>query len=203
MTEHLTTPSTAYDLLELIERQAVDEYVYYAIEQQRNKRERIAHALTAPIPSEYVRRSKGILARPIPRAAIAERLQAAASEQDMSPDRVVQEHAAIAFSNIADYLDVRPFGDFTVKSLDTIPRAALSAVKSMKTIPSPYGIRTEITLHDKHPSLKVLTELMGLVAPDRPPALADYSKPPTQIARGSDVPETAYIEYLEQSQCRT
>lgn len=203
MTEHLNTPTKAYDLLEHVERQAVDEYVSFAIAQQHHKRQRIALALSIAIPSEHVRRSKGILARALPRAAVAEKLTEAAGEQDMSPDRVVQEHGAIAFSNIADYLDVRPFGDFTVKSLDTIPRAALAAVKSMKTIPSPYGLRTEITLHDKHPSLKVLTELMGLVAPDRPPPLADYAKPPAEVGRGSDVPETAYIEYLEQSQCRT
>lgn len=201
MTEHLSTPTRAYDLLEQYERQAVDEYVNFAIDEQNRLRQRIAHALAAPIPSEYVRRSKGVLARPIARAAVAEKLQAAADDQDLSPTRVVKEHAAIAFSNIADYLDVRPFGDFTVKSLDSIPRAALAAVKSMKTIPSPYGIRTEITLHDKHPSLKALGELMGLVAPDRPPALADYSKPPTAIAKGSDVPEIAYVEYLES--CRT
>jgi hypothetical protein len=203
MTEHLSTPTRAYDLLEPFERQAVDDYVKFAIDGQNRIRQRIALALAVPIPSEYVRRSKGVLARPIARAAVAEKLQEAADEQDLSPDRVVKEHAAIAFSNIADYLVVRPFGDFSVKPLDEIPRAALAAVKSMKTIPSPYGIRTEITLHDKHPSLKVMGELMGLVAPDRPPALAEYSKPPAAIARGSEVPEVAYVEYLEQSQCRT
>lgn len=203
MTEHLNTPTSAYDLLEPIERQAVDDYVNFAVADQRHKRQRIALALNIPIPSEYVRRSKGILARPVARAAVAEKLSEEASKQDMSPDRVVAEHAAIAFSNIADYVDVRPFGDFTVKSLDTIPRAALAAVKSLKTIPSPYGIRTEVVLHDKHPSLKVLTELMGLVAPDRPPPLADYSKVPMAVGADNNAPESAYIEYLEQSQCRT
>lgn len=198
MMEQTSTPTRAYDLLEPFERQAVDEYVKFAINEQNHKHQRIAHAMAVPIPSEYVRRSKGVLAKPLARAAVAERLQAAADDQDLSPTRVIKEHAAIAFSNIADYLTVQPFGDFTVKPLDTIDRQALAAVKSMKTIPSPYGIRTEITLHDKHPSLKAMGELMGLVAPDKPPALAGYSKPPAAVTdNGNAVPETAYVEYLE------
>jgi hypothetical protein len=198
--EHLNntaTPSHAYDLLEQHERQAVDEYVRFAIAEQASRKERIALALNTPIPSEYVRRSGGVLARPLARAAVAERLQREAREQDLSPDRVIDEYAAIAFSNIADYMDVRPFGDFTVKPLDAISRSALSAVKSMKTIPSPYGIRTEITMYDKIPALEKLAVLMGLVAPDKPPPLADYSKPPAALAQNA-VPEQAYVEYLEQ-----
>lgn len=203
MTEQISTPTRAYDLLEHHERQAVDEYVQFSINQQNRLRQRIALALNNFIPSEYVRRSKGVLAKPLARAAVAEKLTEAANEQDLSPDRVIAEHAAIAFSNIADYLNVMPFGDFSVKSLNEIPRAAMAAVKSMKTIPSPYGIRTEITLHDKHPSLKAMGELMGLVAPDKPPALADYSKPPVKSAQENAVPEAAYVALLEQGQCRT
>jgi hypothetical protein len=202
MTEQLTTPTKAYDLLEHYERQAVDDYVNYAINQQYHRRQRIALALYVPIPSELVRRSKGVLAKPLARAAVAEKLTDAANEQDLSPDRVIHEHAVIGFSNIADYLQIGTFGDFSIKNLDSIPRHLLAAVKSMKTIPSPYGLRTEITLHDKHPSLKVLTELMGLVAPDRPPALADYSKPPEQDQIGEGAPETAYAALLESSQMR-
>lgn len=199
MMEQTHTPTKAYELLERHERQAVDDYVNYAINQQYHRRQRIALALHTPIPSEMVRRSKGVLAKPLARAAVAERLTEAANEQDISPDRVIAEHACIAFSNIADYLTIGHFGDFSIKNLDSIPRHLLGAVKSMKTIPSPYGIRTEITLHDKHPSLKTMTELMGLVAPDRPPALADYSKPPKAEQIGDAVPETAYAELLESS----
>lgn len=199
MTEQLSTPTRAYDLLEHYERQAVDEYVKYAIHQQYLKRQRIIFALSQPIPSEMVRRSKGVLAKPLARAAVAEKLQRAADDEDLSPDRVIHEHSCIAFSNIADYLDVQTFGDFTIKQLHLIPRAALQAVKSMKTIPSPYGIRTEITLHDKHPSLKMLGEYMGLVAPDRPPALANYVKPAESEKAIESAPETAYAALLESS----
>jgi hypothetical protein len=197
--ELLNTPTRAYDLLEVHERQAVDDYINVTVAEQRANRQRIALALTRPIPSEYVRRSRGALAKPLVRAAVAERLQNLADEEDLSPDRVIKEHAYIAFSNIADYITVLPMGDFACKSLDQIPREALQAVKSLKTIPSPYGIRTEVVLHDKHPSLKVLTELMGLVAPDRPPTLAEYVKAaqPTSANSPTTSSESEYLTMLE------
>lgn len=195
--EQLTPPSKAYDLLEQHERQAVDEYVTYAKNRQYHSRQRIALAIEIPIPSEMVRRSKGVLAKPLARAAVCEKLTEAANEQDISPDRVIQEHASIAFSNIVDFLDKGPFGDFSIKALDSIPRQLFAAVKSMKTIPSPYGMRTEITLHDKLPSLKTLSELMGLVSPDAPPVLAEYSKPKSVEQALNLAPETAYATLLE------
>lgn len=199
MMEQTATPTLAYDLLEPFERQAVDNYVEYVVSEQRRHRQRIAHALSQPIPSEYVRRSKGVLAKPLARAAVAQKITAAANEEDLSPDRVILEHATIAFSNIADYMQVKEFGDFTVKPLNEIPRHLLAAVKSLKSIPSPYGIRTEITLYDKHPSLKAMGEMMGMVASDAPPALKDYTKPPVTLEQMSQVPETAYAKLLEQS----
>jgi hypothetical protein len=205
MTEQTTTPARAYDLLEPFERTQVDEYVNYAISQARLTRTRIAHQLSHPIPSEYVRRSKGVLSKPLARAAVTEALQAAANDEDVSPSRIIKEHAVIAFSNIADYMRVLPQGDFVVKSLDEIPRELLAAVKSMKTIPSPYGIRTEITMQDKQASLKVLTELTGLVAPDRPPPLQEYvgvTSKQTQQAMQA-VPEQAYVQLLESQRCAT
>lgn len=198
MMEQVSLPTTAYDLLEPNEREAVDTYVDFIVREQRRHRQRIIHALSQPIPSEYVRRSKGVLAKPLARAAVAQKIKFLADEEDVSPDRVIREHAAIAFANIGDYLVVKEFGDFSVKSLDQIPRDALSAVKTMKTIPSPYGLRTEITLHDKHPSLKAMGELTGLVAPDQPAALREYVKPPVQLEQSTEVPETVYAKLLEE-----
>lgn len=200
MTEITSSPSRAYDLLEQYERQAVDDYVNYAIAQAHHKRVRIAHYLSIVIPTEIVRRSKGVLAKPIARAAVAEKLQEAANAEDLSPDRVIKEHASIAFSNLSDYIIVQPFGDFSIKSLDTIPRHLMAAVKTIRSVPSPYGNRVEIVMHDKHPSLKVLTELMGLVAPDKTPVLQDYARPPQSKEIIDAVPETAYVKLIEQSQ---
>lgn len=205
MTEQISTPARAYDLLEPHERAACEDYARYAINQARFNRTRIYHQLNQPIPSEYVRRSKGVLAKPLARAAVAELIKAAADAEDLSPDRILKEHRVIAFSNIADYLYKLPMGDVAVKPLDEIPRELLAAVKSMKTIPSMYGIRTEITMQDKQQSLKVLTELSGLVAPDKPTPLTEYLGPKQTAQEAlTAVPEQAYVQLLEsQKSCVT
>lgn len=190
-------PQTAYSLLEPHERHIVDEYVEYAVGEQNRKRERIIHALSSPIPHEYIRRSKSALYRPLLRAAVSERLKFAADEQDISPSKVIGEHAQIAFSNITDYIESTGFGDFKVKNLDEMPAEKMGAVKSIETKPGMYGLATKVILHDKHPSLKALGELMGLIAPDRAPALYDYVKPPEAESNKADVPEDIYMELLE------
>ena len=68
------TPTSAYDLLTEAERKAVDEYVGFAVGEQRKRHQPVAGALNMPIPSEYIRRSRQALYRPIVRAAIAERI---------------------------------------------------------------------------------------------------------------------------------
>lgn len=191
-------PTTAYDLLTEAEREAVDAYVNYAIEIQHSKRERIIHALYIPIPHEYIKRSRDALYKPLVRAAVAERIKKAAADQDISPDRVIQEHASIAFSNLADYVEVAGFGEFKVKDISTISPEKMAAVKSIETKPGMYGIQTKIVLHDKHPSLKAMGEMMGLVAPDKPPALIEYVRPPADTKQVDKEPEKAYIDLLEQ-----
>ena len=190
-------PSSAYELLELIERQHVDEYVSHAISEQRRKRERIELALKTPIPSEFVKRSKGRLNHPLVQAAIVEKIKKAAYDEDISPERVINEHAAIAFSNISDFIQTLDFGQFQIKDLKEIPSDKIGAVKTIKSVPGPYGTRTEIVMHDKHPSLKVMTELMGLVAPDTPPALGKYTAPIDDVDKIEEAPADLYEQYLE------
>lgn len=192
------TPTTAYSLLDVQEREAVDNYVKYAIGEQERLRERIVHALHKPIPSEYIRRSRDALYRPLVRAAVAEKLSEAARDQDMSPDRVIREHAGIAFSDISDYLEDAGFGEMRVKNLMQLPPSKRGAVKSIESKPSPFGLHTRVVLHDKLPSLKVLGELMGLVAPDKPPVLGEYARPPAAVEQSNrDAPEQEYQLLLE------
>lgn len=193
------TPTTAYTLLTERERECVDEYLEYIIDMQRYKRERIVHALKYPIDPQYLKRSKGLLNRALVRAALAEKIKEAADEQDLSPSRVIAEHASIAFSNLKDYLEANPFGDFTLKDISQIPDEKMAAVKSIKTRPTMNGIHTEIQMHDKLQSLKILAELMGLVAPDKPPVLEDYATPvksEEEILEDA-APEELYQQLLE------
>lgn len=197
--ENSSAPTKAYDLLEERERKIVDEYLQYAISTQKNRGERIALALSYPISSEHVKYSRGLLAKPLVRVALAEKIQEAADEEDLNPQRVIREHASIAFSNLQDFIETQPFGDFTLKNISEIPREKMAAVKSIKAAPTINGMRTEIHMHDKIQSLKILAELMGLVAPDAPPVLEEYtSKALPTDAAATDAPEEEYARLLEQ-----
>lgn len=192
-------PTRAYDLLNELEKRSVDEYVEYAVNEQHRKRERIVHALHLPIPTEYIRRSKDALYKPLVLAAVAERLRELADEQDISPSRVIKEHASIAFSNIEDYIDAGAFGQIQVKDINRISTEKMAAVKSIEVKPGAFGLHTKIIMHDKHPSLKAMGELMGLVAPDKPPALFEYVQPPkVHDELTARAPDKLYSDMLEQ-----
>lgn len=198
MTEEIY-PTRAYDLLTDIERAAVDEYVNFAVAQQRAKRERIAMALNLPIPSEYIRRSRQALNRPVLRAAIAERILEEARQEDISPDRAIHELSTIAFSDITDFLQAGYFSEATLKDLKEIPADKAGAIKSIECQPGHMGTRWKITLHDKLPALKTLTDMMGVTAPDRPPVLVNYVKQELrdEQAKALTAPEAEYTELLE------
>lgn len=191
------TPTTAYDLLDEHERQSVDDYIGYVIAEQRRKGDRIALALEAPIPFEYISRSRGALSRPLVRAAVAERIRTLADEQDLNPVRVVKELYAIAHSNMADYVQQEPFGDIIIKPLHKIPREKMAAIKTLKITPTLMGPRTELALYDKLPALKLLAEFTGLVAPEAPPVLEEYTRRAALTDQSSKAPEAVYAELLE------
>lgn len=192
-------PTRAYDLLTDSEREAVENYVQYAVEQQRARHQRVIAALNLPIPNEYIRRSRQMLYRPVVRAAIAERIQEEAQIYDISPDRVIKENAAIAFSDITDFLRQGFSGEVVLKDLNEIPSDKAGAIKSIESKPGMMGISYKIALHDKLPALKALSEMMGLTAPERPPVLTDYVKQELRSMEKKQIeaPEAEYTELLE------
>lgn len=190
------TPTSAYDFLEVNEREAVDSYIEFIKEHQKERGERIALALKYPIPSDQVKRSRGVLARPLVRAAVAEKIQDLADEEDLNPSRVIREYAGIAFSNIGDFLQPSDFGDVTLKDIRDIPRDKMASVKTFKSKPTLHGNSVEVVMHDKLSALKVMAELMGLVAPDEAPILEDYTRDKTE-EETNDTSEEAYAKRLE------
>ena len=195
-----TIPTKAYDLLEVAERDAVDDYIRYVENDQKFKSERIALAAQYPIPTEFVRRSKGALNKPLVRVAVREKIDDLAMEQDLSPEGVIREHAAIAHAKPSDFMEDGDFGEKTVKNFSKMPQEKLGAIKTVKIIPTAYGNRTEIVLHDKQASLKALGELMGLVSSDTPPVLGNYAGKSAEKRDISAVPERAYSNMLENMQ---
>ena len=193
------SPTRAYDLLTEVERQAVDNYVQFAVERQRARRQRVLAALNLPIPNEYIRRSRQALNRPVLRAAIAERIQEEALRYDISPDRAIHEYASVAFSDITDFMTTGLYGEPVLKDLREIPQDKAGAIKTIECQPGVMGVKWKITLHDKLPALKELSDLMGMKAPERPAPLADYVKAEVtrQEQQALTAPEADYTELLE------
>lgn len=171
------TPTKAYDLLNPHERECVDDYVAWAVNKQGQLRERIALAADKPIPSEFVRKSRSALASAVVRAAVGERIREEAARQDISPDRIIQELVTIGTSKVSDFLTQVGLGELGIKKFEDIPEHLMGAVKSIETTPTNLGMKCKVVLHDKLPALKALAEMMGLVVPDRPPALREYVAP--------------------------
>lgn len=189
-------PTKAYDLLKPVEKNAVDDYLRFVVQNQRSRRERVALALNQPIPQVFMRRSRGLLMTPICRAALAERIQEESDKQDISPSRVISEYAAIAYANPIDFYETGHFGDIQLKDLRTIPAEKWSAVKAVESKPTPMGLSTRLIMHDKREALAMLAKLMGLVAPDAPPPLEDYVTDQRQ-RDALDAPEAEYAALLE------
>lgn len=192
-------PTRAYDLLDDNERKAVEEYVQYVVAEQKRKNQRVDLALNLPIPSEYIKRSRGALLRPVPRAALAERIIEESGSSDISPDRVIKELAKIAFSDVTDFLYTGPFGSVDMKQLKDIPPDKSGAIKSVETKIGQASTSSKITMHDKLPALKALLEMMGLTAPENGPVLGEFVKQEIRKAAKEQIeaPEAEYVELLE------
>lgn len=185
------TPSNAYDLLDDADKPAVDEYCQLLVNECHRRGERIANVIDQPVPNELVKRSRGVLARPLVRAAIAERLREMANNQDVSPSRVVREHAAIAFSNMSDYVQFGMFGEIML-NLKGCTREKMAAIKSIEITDTPTGPKTKLTLYDKVPSLNALQAIMVM------PQITDVARggASARIAKGDNA-EKAYSNLLE------
>lgn len=194
-----TYPTRAYDLLDDNEQKAVEEYVKYVVSEQKRKNQRVDLALNLPIPSEYIKRSRGALLRPVPRAALAERILEESNSSDISPDRVIKELAKIAFSDITDYLYTGPFGSVDMKQLKDIPSDKSGAIKSVETKVGQSSTSSKITMHDKLPALRALSEMMGITAPENGPVLGEFVKQEIRkVAKEQiEAPEAEYIELLD------
>lgn len=192
-------PTSAYDLLNDAERQVVDDYVEYVIRTQKNKRERIMLALSIPIPPEFTRRSRGLILKPLTRAALTERITEEGRRQDLSPDTLVAEYYNIAYSNVSDYFETGAFGELVLKDWGEIPVEKLAAVKKVSSKMTTRGIETELTMHDKRGAMDILAKLMGMVAADGQPLLEEYSSSSREEDRRLlEAPEDVYAQMIEE-----
>lgn len=110
------------------------------------------------------------LSKPIVQAELS-RLIAKREERTLvSADKVVLELAKLAFSNIEEYLTVDDNGDMYLKNFDSIERATLAAVESIKVSKVGNGKNTttitQFKLCSKLNALEQLGKHLGIYEKD-------------------------------------
>jgi hypothetical protein len=167
------------------ERAYVDNYVTTVERDAARANERVSLALYRPIPSDIIEQSRGMLDRPLVRAAITERINEIAAANELTVQRVVKELMAIGFSSLGDYRTLHPISGEEMWSLDHCTPEQLAAVQSVEIIKDGDGLqatgksRVKIKLHDKLVALKMLGEYMGLLTGDNPFYRAEMARPAT------------------------
>lgn len=90
---------------------------------------------------------------------------------DLSPEKVMQELAAVAFADYADFIESTPLSNehnFMLKDLNQIPANKRKAIKKITEKTTRYGTDTEIELHDKLRALDRLIKILGIDKDDAP-----------------------------------
>jgi len=109
--------------------------------------------------------ASALMASPHVQQAIVEHrfgVRSRAEAIGITRDRVLVELAAIAFANVADYLNYTE-DSVTIKPLIDLTLAQASAIKSVEM---GRDARTSITFHGKMDALKTLANILGMTGQD-------------------------------------
>lgn len=157
----------AYWQIEPMERKFVDGYVA-DIETIADKTgQRLLAVLQAPFPYQLDHRAVVLLARPMVRAAVAERIKELSDLYDISIYRTLKELTSIAYANINNYIEINPITGAPEINLSKCTPEMLSAVKSFEIEDRPRGGRKyKFQLHDKIAALGHVMRYQGLLSDD-------------------------------------
>jgi hypothetical protein len=183
---------SAYRQLRPHEKAYVDNYVQSCENEANRRGERISLALHRAIPADVVEASRGLLDKPLVRAAIAERITDIAAANELTPHRVIKEWMCLAFSSVGDYMEVgedgAPWFDLTKCTPEQL--AAIKSIEVEETgdgISRPKKRKFKFQLHDKIAGLDALAKYMGLLQPDNPFWRQDNARP---VNGGGGLPAT-------------
>lgn len=169
--------ASAYRQLQPVEKAYVDGYVRDIEAQFARRGERISNALYYAIPADVVEASRGMLDRPLVRAAITERINELAAASELTGARVIKELMAMAFSNVEHYM---PLGADGLPSFDMTrcTPEQLSAIQSFEIEENMRGGRKiKFKLHPKLDALDKLMRYMGLLDADNSQWRSEQAKP--------------------------
>ena len=188
--------ASAYRQLTPVERRYVDDYVKKLERKADRDQQRLSNYLQLPVPDDVYDQSNGMLDRPMVTAAITERVMEITADKELSPDRIIKEYVAIAFSNMGDYIEIDSFGNPTL-ALDKCTPEQLSAVKKVTFEQTNLGaVRLNIELHDKMKGMEVLAKYTGLVEPDNAHWRANNATPVIDHAASVAQAADAYAAML-------
>lgn len=156
----------AYWQIDAMQRKFVDGYVSDIETIASKTGKRLLAVLQEPFPWELDQRSKAMLAIPLVRAAIAERVNSLSQVYEISVHRTLKEIVSIAYSNISNYIEVDAFGVPEIDLSRATPEM-MSAVKSFEIEDKPRGGRKyKFQLHDKIAALRMIAQYQGLIGED-------------------------------------
>lgn len=106
-------------------------------------------------------RGHQLIGEPIVQLAIAEEQAERAARLEVSADKVVEELASIAFSDITDYVDIRK-RSVSFKSIDKITPSQRRAIAEIRTSQTGPTRTIQFKLYDKMKALTKLCDHLGI-----------------------------------------
>lgn len=192
--------TTAYKQLTPAQRSFVDNAVYQLEQGALRANERISSALHRPIPQSIVDRSNGMIENRLVQAAIAERVNEIAAEQELTAPRWVKEVRTLAFSSMGNY--VRTDEDGACFDLTQLAPEHWAAVQQVEIEDQGDGMtltrtkrKIKIKLYDKMAALKMLGQYMALLEPDNPHWKADVARMQQEALPAGATPADAALAY--------
>lgn len=154
--------SSAYRQLLPAEKMFVDKYVQ-ALQAIADRRQvRLHVVLSEPVQMD----NQGMLNRPLVTAAITERINELAITEELSPDRVIREWTAIAFSNLTDLVEFDEFHSPTLTVANATPEQQVAVKKLTFDRAANGAVRLNIEMHDKLAALSKLSGYLGIDVPE-------------------------------------
>lgn len=192
--------ASAYDQLPALDRDFVDGFIKRLEIDAERRFERLTATLerfSRSIDFDTLdQRQRDFFAKPLTQAAIRERVEKLASERDLTPARIIQEHAAIALANMRDYVELDEDGipEINLNDCSRIDWSAIHQIESEETY-GPKGTtrKIKLRLYNKQASLDALAKWNGLDKADNAEYVAYKSLPPelTQIPSNVSIEKIA------------
>lgn len=158
--------TSAYRQLTPVEKQYVDSYVQTLERQADKEHQRLSNYLHLPISDEVYNASNGLLDRPMVIAAITERVNEITAANELSPNRLIREYIALAFSNMGDYIEISTDGTPNLALHKCTPEMLAAIKKVNYEVNSLGAVKFNIELHDKLKPMDSLGNYMGLIKAD-------------------------------------